>query len=40
MPWECGHLRHEYEKCQYLEWLKRHKNEDKRAEGAAASHGH
>ncbi|KAK7236281.1 quinone-specific NADH dehydrogenase [Aureococcus anophagefferens] len=23
MPWECGHYRHEYEKCQYVEWLKR-----------------
>ena len=37
MPWECGHLRHEYEKCQYVEWLKRSKDESVRA---AAAEGH
>ena len=37
MPWECGHLRHEYEKCQHIEWLKRHKD-DKMREQAAQGH--
>ncbi len=22
-PWKCGHERHEYEKCQYLEYKRR-----------------
>ncbi|KAJ8605360.1 hypothetical protein CTAYLR_002349 [Chrysophaeum taylorii] len=26
VPWECSHERHEYEKCQYVEWLKRSKD--------------
>lgn len=37
MPWECGHLRHEYEKCQHVEWLKRHKDEKMRDQ---ATQGH
>ena len=38
MPWECGHLRHEYEKCQYVEWLKRSKDEKVRAEAESGHH--
>ena len=39
MPWECGHLRHEYERCQYVEWLKRSKDETVRAAAAADGGG-
>ena len=37
MPYKCQHERHEYEKCQYVEWLKRSKDESVRA---AAAEGH
>ena len=40
MPWECGHLRHEYERCQYVEWLKRSKDETVRASAADGGGGH
>jgi NADH dehydrogenase (ubiquinone) 1 beta subcomplex subunit 7 len=40
MPWECGHLRHEYERCQYVEWLKRSKDETVRANAAEGGGGH
>ena len=40
MPWECGHLRHEYERCQYVEWLKRSKDETVRAAAAEGGGGH
>ena len=46
MPWECGHYRHEYEKCQYVEWLKRSKDETVAAPAIekgypkALDHGH
>lgn len=23
LPWKCGELRHEYERCQYVEYLRR-----------------
>mmetsp|Transcript_1984 Transcript_1984/g.5034 ORF Transcript_1984/g.5034 Transcript_1984/m.5034 type:complete len:84 (+) Transcript_1984:80-331(+) len=31
MPWECTHERHAYEKCEYIEWLKRSKDPKKAA---------
>ncbi|KAH8056406.1 NADH dehydrogenase [Aureococcus anophagefferens] len=46
MPWECGHYRHEYEKCQYVEWLKRSKDETvaapaiEKGYAKALDHGH
>lgn len=39
MPWECGPLRHEYERCQYVEWLKRSKDADTAAANAAGYTG-
>ena len=27
-PWKCGHERHEYEKCQYFEYMRRVKKQE------------
>jgi len=27
-PWKCGHERHVYEKCQYMEYMRRVKKQD------------
>jgi len=41
LPWKCGHERHLYEKCQYVEWKRRvaivHEEKARRRAAAAAA---